>query len=287
MSKVFSGWTKASVYNPADGTVVQLNYLATEQMSWEEEIIGSDTTNSIAYGGKRYTMRLAFFDGEGYAQLEEWMLNYTPVRIVAAGPVNLQWYEDSTITVSKSISADKRTGLNYFTLEVEHYGSNPAIYTNQNLLAYRGWQDSNNDGIADGWDDIAISNESFTNGTQIFTAGPSNTTNSFFGLYRNETSIQFPISGLTLKKSIINTTIANTAALTIYYRAYDFSVLSTTNITSIPNGLVPTDIIIPVNSFYISLYYGSNTGFTTEVKISNPALTANGKLTSADQFMGY
>lgn len=141
--KVFSGWKSLSVYDPATGTTVQLNRLALESTAWTEENITNETTQSRVFGGRRYSLVLGFFDSDGYAQLRTWQENFTPVRMVAnSHGQNLQWYEDTTITVTKSIKADKRSGLNLYLLEAEFIGEDPEIYTNQNLLAYLGDVDS-------------------------------------------------------------------------------------------------------------------------------------------------
>lgn len=142
MAKVYSGWKRGAIYNPATGTVVQLGKLANEGTSYAEETINTDTTQSNVYGGKIVTVQLAFFDSSGYAQLQEWAEADTPVRAVVEGGANLQWYESVPIKALKMLTPDKRTGLNMYQVTLFFASDNPAIYTNQNLLAYLGEVDS-------------------------------------------------------------------------------------------------------------------------------------------------
>ena len=141
--KVYAGWRKASIYDPATGTTVQINNIATEGTSLTIENVTADTTSSRIYGGKSYTLSLSFYDDAGASQLLAWTQDFTPVRVVIAGAGNnLQWYEDTLITFYKQPRTDKRTGLSMYTIEMEHISDNPAIYENQNLMAYLGNIDS-------------------------------------------------------------------------------------------------------------------------------------------------
>jgi hypothetical protein len=142
MGKVFSGIYQASIYNPADGVTVQVGDISVENSTLTFEQITNDSTQSTVFGGETVTMNLSFFDDAGFATLKAWEEAGTELRAVAAGPTNIQWYESVPITVQKSLRADKRTGLNYFTVMMVFEGATSAIYANKNLMAFLGDVDS-------------------------------------------------------------------------------------------------------------------------------------------------
>lgn len=191
-----SGLKKISVYDPATGTVVQLNKVSSEGDFKHEPLSEEGSKGNLVFSGYDSLFEFMAFDDTGYDQLESWMKNETEVNLVTHGmQEHLLWYEPSLITVKKDFGF-KVGNRNGFTVKISKTGGIQNICTGQNLIySLFGWADSDNNNIADGY---AIHNEfnlfyTFINGAQNLgykNALPAN---------YNIGPVVYPISGIDLE----------------------------------------------------------------------------------------
>lgn len=278
MSKVFSGWQVAAIFDPATGTTVQINNIANESSVWEDSNITVDSTDSQVYGGRSVRLVLAFFDDSGYEQLKTWQDSYTPIQAVILGSHNVQWYEPETIKVTKVTNPDKRNGLNMFMVEMEHHSADPNIYAGKNLVAYAGWSATGNLAI-----NYTLSNataSSFTSGVQTIAA-----TSADGGIY---TDVVLPISGANLTSSInVNTAAAGGGDLAIDQRNYGGTSIDLSQTANTGTG-VKTHNVATSNGVYTVRFFAFRVNSSGQsASFSNPMLSASGQVTNATSFTDY
>ena len=227
-NNVFSGIYQASIYNPADGVTVQVGAISIENSTLTFEQITNDSTQSTVFGGETVTMNLSFFDEAGLATLKAWEEAGTEVRAVAAGPTNIQWYESVPITVQKSLRADKRTGLNYFTVTMVFVGVNPTIHANQNLMAFLGDVDSGSFQFPISTANLTLSaNATSTGGNYVLTL------NNFAGTQVSTATTSVGATGILTVTDLIEATVYN-VLFNISTATAEFPVISTNG--AITNG---------------------------------------------------
>lgn len=163
-----TGQKKISIYDPATGTVVQLNNISEEGEFEKKGSFIRTSAGGRMYSGDESKAEFLSLEWTGYDQLVSWMKNRTPVRFVTYGlDEHILWYEDTLLTVDlKTVfSPYKRSG---FKIYFEKAGGVHSIYKGSNILyALFGWQDSNSDGLADGL--FSPATNTFTNEIQRFT----------------------------------------------------------------------------------------------------------------------
>jgi len=227
-NNVFSGIYQASIYNPADGVTVQVGAISIENSTLTFEQIVNDSTQSTVFGGETVTMNLSFFDDAGIATLKEWEEDGTEVRAVAAGATNIQWYESVPITVQKSLRADKRTGLNYFTVTMVFVGVNPTIHANQNLMAFLGDVDSGSFQFPVSTTNLLLSVNSLSSSGSIVI-----TLNNYAGSQVSTASTSVNGTGLFTVTDLIESTVYN-VVFAMPQDSVEFPVISTNG--AITNG---------------------------------------------------
>ncbi len=200
-----SGQKKISIYDPATGTVVQLNNISEEGEFEKKGSFIKTSAGNRMYSGDESKAEFLSLDWTGYDQLVTWMKNRTPVRFVTYGlDEHILWYEDTYITVDqKTVFAPfKRSG---FKIYFEKAGGVHAIYKGSNILYIsRGWGDSNADGLADGYAFSLNASHiaTFVNGIQNINA------NGIAGAAIMESApICYPIVGAALQYSLTDTSI--------------------------------------------------------------------------------
>jgi len=194
-----SGLRKVSVYDPVTGTTVQMNKVGPDG-TFEKVPQGQENgKGSMVYAGDESVIEFPSFDDAGFSQLETWMKDKTPVRLVTNGvEEHVLWYEDSLVSVKKNIGF-KTGGRNSFMVKLTKKGGEHSIYAGANLLfAINGWIDSNSDGKADGYAFQDSPACTFTNNQQRM---EFNSGNLFC-----QSSLVYPLSGakLTLGTNIID-----------------------------------------------------------------------------------
>lgn len=157
---VLSGIIAVSFYNPATGTVVQIDeeYLSGE-VSFEKQEVEpdqKDPTGGWPYVAEECVFEVPIYDFAGFAQLAEWARNDTRISAVAAGvQSSVQWHERDRITVTKDPLVSEKGGVQAYTVTMRRTAPHPEIYNHVNLLAHLGWSDTDGDGQADGYNIIA------------------------------------------------------------------------------------------------------------------------------------
>jgi len=188
-----TGQKKISIYDPATGTVVQLNNISEEGEFEKKGAFIKTSAGSRMYSGDESKAEFLSLDWTGYDQLVTWMKERTPVRFVTYGlDEHILWYEDTLITVDlKTVfSPYKRSG---FKIYFEKAGGVHGIYKGCNILyAVLGYSDGNSDNKADGYT-IATDGGSFSflfeNAAQKIICNSNGQINSF------SYSLIYPIAG--------------------------------------------------------------------------------------------
>lgn len=197
-----------SFYNPADGTVVQVNRVHQDSdftMTGADE---EDAAGNGVFGGEDASLELMFYDDDAaaIAQLKTWQDEGTPVRFCLAGQrTNIVWDEDSTIRIqqTKTMTPLQRKTT---TVTMSAKAARLKIWQGVNLAHgfvilqgfNTGWADSDGNEAPDGF---VIPNvgtyDSIDFAADVYTIG-HNSDGNFF-LQHNR---PFPISGVNLTISI-------------------------------------------------------------------------------------
>lgn len=257
---MISGIQKISVYNPANGVVVQLNKISGGDFTIKEPLESKNVDGQLIYDGHKSFVEFASYDDTGFDQLESWMIAKTPVRLVAAGvEQNLLWYESSPITVRKNYLS-KAGSRNFFTVRIAKEKGTHSIHLFANLLRSGGkWEDANTDGLADLFTKIAPISHQF-----------SATVQTLYGTNGNNGSVralfEFPISGLPIYGRV-NKTLHIGNDITIFMAHLNFAgsiitsasgeniALTTPALTYKINYFIDINVTDPSNEFNFRLPY--------------------------------
>lgn len=196
-----TGVKKISIYDPATGTVVQLNQILAEgniQLSRLENELGS---GNMAYAGDESVYEFtAIGDGidAAFTQLETWMKADTAVRMATYGvEACILWYEDSKVSVTKTVfhQVGQRNGIK---VKISAKGGEHSIFTGKNILyAYLKWIDDNEDEIADGYAESQTDVTSFDNSVQTIVALGSSSP-----VFKAASDLIYPIAGAKLELGV-------------------------------------------------------------------------------------
>lgn len=154
------GFRVVSIYRPDTGAVVQLNSVIQEATSYTRESVGDGPLSPHLgryEGGARHAFTCRFLGHAEGQQLMAWFEQGVPVQAVAIaaaqGGRNLQWYESVRLDACRPVDLGGFAKGRGDAYEVRMVADHPRakVYSNTNLLAYIGWQDSNSDGVADGY----------------------------------------------------------------------------------------------------------------------------------------
>ena len=275
-----------SIYNPATGEVEQFDLIEGDSYSVSEAPIQM----SVQAGKQITTKKLLTFNarlfdrGASFDMLRLWEDNLTPVNIVAAGQPNLQWYENSYIQIEDVTEEDD--GLWGFTVTcpAEQFFGFETIFMRQNLLAFNGWQDANNDDAPDGYDSgSAVNPLSFLDGRFDFEQGGtgSDTEVRFLLLF-------YPISGVELTFSEIATWDDDDHGIVaLAFGGAGTLASEILRVQQITDDLTSVNIVTPANTYFLNIILARANAPTQDVALKNPALTTNGKLTPGTKFMDW
>jgi len=252
-----SGIKKAAVYDPATKTVVRLDKLLTDGGFTPGILTTEDSVGNQRFSGIDCSFDCRAADATGYAQLETWMKNRTPVKLVVLGiEENLLWYEPAVITVKNNY--DVAVGkLNGFTISIKYKGGSNLIKTINNLvLANSLWQDANADGKVDAFTfQAGTYTASYANDEQVLTAvGVEN--KQIYAL------IEFPIAGADITSSFVSSLNQNTLnSVVLQALDKDSNVLASTSLAAGPDNL-----ITPASTYYLK--YVIDLDFTAEGNVT-------------------
>lgn len=205
---IAQGFDRFSIYETTAGTTVQCDSLDADETLYESNVLehpARDPHGNLYYGGNSHRFRARFRDADGtkLTQLKAWRDAGTKVRAVAAaasvGGRNLQWYEDSRISLLKPVTINSRLGgdARFVDVELVHEEANASIYSNVNLLAYLGganfpsWSDANADDTPDGYTVNSLTAIDFT--SHVFTG-----TAADINEYLYVPDLVWPLTGINL-----------------------------------------------------------------------------------------
>lgn len=295
-----SGVQAFSVYDPSTGTTVQVDGKYVETFDFTQERGGSEgpesPTGANVSAGDMSEVEIVFTDVAGRSQLDTWKSNDTPVSLVAAGEASaIQWYETDIISeLEEQPVYDEHATLNRVRLRMvrEGHGTHK-IYHGTNLLRVANhqvgstylndsWQDSDNDGVADGYNEIAGgSNLSFSSNEQSI-----DTPSSGFVDFQTTDNLQFPIDGIALKLSINYTQVHSSDPVRVRLEEEDFggSTLSTSDNSTSSTGRLSTSLTTSSNVYdLLPKVMWAGFSSTETIKAEDPAL----RLDSSDQYAEY
>lgn len=284
-----------NMIDDGDPHVQQVNDIKSGQ---GEIIIGNpiegvnlDAGGANVYSGFENHLELAVYDMAVQEQLEYWMKQGRKINMVGAGEQNaIMWHSDTRVKVLPR-QFPMFGNKNYLNVEMHRSGGNPAIRQGVNLLdmavkirGYEtGWQDSDNDDLADGYEEsngsVAIS---FID--QVQTLETINASS------RLEYLFTFPITGIPVTISSLITEFhpEGTNQIGIIFRDKTSSVISSLADTAALNPERSTLSAYTANNSYILTaaplrHPTSDIETTGQAKMKNPALRLDG----SDEYVNY
>lgn len=176
-----------------------------QNMITEEDALGREL-----FAGDESVFEFACYDTDGNTQLQAWAAADTEVELVSAGlQENVLWYEPATIKVIKPFSFATKN-RNYTRVRIFKSGGAHKVWRGVNLLDgavkiqgfETGWQDSNSNGLADGYGSSGLKSTSFETGLQKTIQNPS-------GYQSITLSVTFPVDNIQLSLSVNYTRMDN------------------------------------------------------------------------------
>lgn len=120
MSKVTAGWKRASLYDPATGTIVQFNHLSASASSWDSPNINSETSTGLLHAHRNPQAVIGFFDSDDLAQLATWAEAGTILRAAIEGLVqNVLWKVSEEVQFERGVTADARSGAEIHQINIQ------------------------------------------------------------------------------------------------------------------------------------------------------------------------
>jgi len=133
---MFSGLRKISVYDPATGTVIQMNNISSEGSFSNQVLTKENGAGELLYCGNDVKFDFICLDDDTdiYDQLKAWTLAGTKINFVTYG-VNehLLWHELSNITVALDVKF-KVGDRNGYKVTITHKGLVNNINIGRNLV---------------------------------------------------------------------------------------------------------------------------------------------------------
>jgi hypothetical protein len=283
---VVEGILAASVYNPADGTSVQIRKISAGSFDFSQTDADYERSPTGSRLGQADVSRCGFEfldDGAAYRTLRDWQDERTRVSLVAIGrSVAIQWYETDLLDirpVSMGGAIAGRADRYAFELLREGHGRH-AIYKQQNLLGHLRWRDLDSSGIADGYTSTGTATFAWdsVNGEQDITGSSAGA-----GIY---TDIVFPIgAGFSLRASSEATALhvdTTSAHMSIEARTFGGSSLATSVGVTSGVGRFSTDRATLATAYVYRVMPGripTGVSGSGTVSVAEPALRVDGQST--------
>jgi len=262
-----SGIKKVAIYDPATGTVVQINNLSPDGSIEMPSYNSENAAGNLLYAGNEWNFEFVSNELAGFSQLETWMKNETPVRLVVLGiEEHILWYESSEIYVKKQYGSVVGN-RNSYLVGIRFAGYTDNIKTGMNLLhIINGWVDANTDEVADNYTLIGgnFDTKDFDPVTFVQNLG---TSSAQIGAEFKSGEIIFPIAGAELQLSFNKVSLANEGSVKLAVDQYLYGGFDSTNNVGISTALLN---FTTIDSFYklVALLIDGSTsnGFDVEMK---------------------
>ena len=258
---MFTGIQKISIYDPATGTVVQMNNIAPDSVLTSDKAEAENTKGQMLYAGDDFTFEFNSFDlvgSSGFTQLEAWMKADTDVRMVAAGvDDNILWYADSKLEVSKPYSPQVG-GRNFCKVKITSKGGSKNVYVGKNIpFLLSGWQDiGGTAGLVDDYTNTGGSTPTWADPVQRMVKA----TGAALSFYL-QSSIIFPIAGLKMQGSFNKVALTGGSGLSFKVDQLNFAG-SSLQVSSSTMAVALTQFTTPPNIYKINfkIFDGTLTG---------------------------
>lgn len=266
MSHTKTGIKKVAIYDPATGTVVQINNLAPEGEIAMPTFNSENSAGNMLYAGNEFNFEFVSYELGAFTQLETWMKNETQVRLVVLGiEENILWYESSEIYVKKQYGAAVG-GRNGYLVGIRFAGYTTNIITGMNLLhMLNGWIDANTDEVADGYtaQGVALDTKDFNDATLVQNLGSS--TGGVMSFYAPD--IIFPIAGADLQLSYDKVSLTTPGALTLEIDQHIYSGFDSMNNVALTNAILTFTTVANFWKMIAKIIDGTaSAGFDIEMK---------------------
>ena len=278
---MISGIKRAAIYDPATGTTVQFDKVSPEgEFKICEPIEVESGKGGTIYAGDDSSVTLKTYDVSNYSQLQTWMDNETPVRMVIEGiEEHILWYESVPLIVRKNYEGSVGK-LNSLSITLSKKGGMHNIYALKNLLLGgigAAWPtDDDNDGKVD---NVTFATASGTDPTYSI-ASPRYQIISSNGdaTITGKIEFEFPIQGSLLVAAVelaINMNTFNSHTLTV--KDFSGGSLTSDTDTSDSNTL---NLTTPANTYkisyeFVNLTMSSTTTDETDVNVPYVGTDAN------------
>lgn len=209
-----TGMRKAAIYDPATGTVVQINNLSPDGEFQKGSFEAENSAGGKLYGGPDSNIEIMSFEMGGFAQLQTWMNDETLLNLVVFGiEEHILWYEPTPIVVKKNygMAVGSRNG---FTITMESAAGENNILQGSNLLqTFFDWKDAvAPTNQADNYDIVGSMTASlFSSFVQTLITSGAQTNIRFL----TNASLIFPIANAKMQLSVRVDTLVNGASLVI------------------------------------------------------------------------
>lgn len=268
--------------SPTEGVVVQFNRVTEDSQCYTNGIAEKDFAGHAIHAGDESLLDIGVMDYDGKMdQMRAWMRAGTKLKFVAAGvQANILWYEPCEITLQEPTKF--ATGSrNVVRVKMMAEGGQHKIWKGVNIVyglviteGYAtGWQDSNGNGLADGYG-TNMANVTFTLGNQQ--NGHRLSTEPASGLITK--TLPFPISGIQFTQSL-NVTDLPDMNFETRLRIKDYAnldLVSDSETMALGRGSV--QVTSPANTYYIlcDQVFLAGTVNSTNFSYQDPALRVDG-----------
>ena len=131
--RVKSQWKRASIFNPDNGDVVQINKVAVEFSDMTKTPIKTESTNGAVFGGYECELTLGMLKADGLDQLEQWLNSNTNLHVAIEGQMNVLWLVGAEGMFQRGVGVNARDGVQIHQMILAKVGGTPEIYPTVNL----------------------------------------------------------------------------------------------------------------------------------------------------------
>lgn len=285
------GYISLAIWNPVNNIPVQINDIERTMSEITTNPVTNELAGTTSQSGTHYEITIATLNQTARAQVEAWSLAKTPVCFFLLGkgrsPRSFSPMK-CTFKLHKSanrLDADSAWSVKFDFVDTDHLYCESANLLHEHVNAagqkFVGWDDSNADGKADGWEDVR-ENLVFNTTTKEQTLRFASANDSDF-----RRTIIFPFAGinLTYSETVSFKGISSNTISAIQRNASNTTTLATTTQSRGMEGRNKFRIKTVSNVFYLRLLLVTVPATTDECRIQFPQLKVESAL--ADVYTPY